>query len=237
MKRLSLNYDRFVLLVWVLLFLTFAVRHQFRMNPIEGILLAAAYICAAYPLTTYLTQKSLRKAIRRRKIMKFVFQFIFFSLLFALFIPITTVIFYRLEHIGVFPVSGYFDYITGPGALIDDLLGGFLATLMFNFGFCGLLFFEINLRMREELSRSKLQMLQAQINPHFMFNVLNHIHVLIRKDPELADSLLLKYSDILRYQLYNGDKETIAISQEAQFLKNFVDVEAVRWKNKLDIRD
>jgi LytS/YehU family sensor histidine kinase len=145
-------------------------------------------------------------------------------------------VFYGLEQIEVFPDSGYFHpRITTLDSLTGEYLAGLLISVMFNFGFCGLRFFEINLRMREELSRSRLQMLQGQINPHFMFNVLNHVHVLIRKEPELADSLLLQYTDILRYQLYSGDKETIPINQEVQFLGNFVDVEAVRWRGKLDI--
>ncbi len=235
-QKRPFNYDRYVNTVWGLLFLVFAVRHSFQMNFFEGLLLSGLYIGIAYPLTSYLTKKLLRRAIARRRIVLFVFQFILFSLLFAIAIPVTTFGFYFLEKAGVFPHSGYFDYIAAKAnAPIDDYIGGFMAMFMFNFGFCGLWFFETNLKMREELARSRLQMLQAQINPHFMFNVLNHVHVLIRKEPQLADTLLLQYTDILRYQLYSGDKDSIVISQEVRFLKNFIDVEAVRWKNKLDI--
>ncbi len=56
--------------------------------------------------------------------------------------------------------------------------------------------------MREDLTESQLKILSDQINPHFMFNVLNHIHILMQRDVDLASSLLLQYSDILRYQLY-----------------------------------
>jgi hypothetical protein len=202
----------------------------------EALLFTLWQVGLAYPLTTYLTDNLLRKAIERRAILKFVGQFLLISGLYACLIPLSYFVFYGLEQIEVFPDSGYFHpRITTLDSLLGEYLAGLLISVMFNFGFCGLRFFEINLRMREELSRSRLQMLQGQINPHFMFNVLNHVHVLIRKEPELADSLLLQYTDILRYQLYSGDKETIPINQEVQFLGNFVDVEAVRWRGKLDI--
>ncbi len=166
----------------------------------------------------------------------FVVQFFLFCGLYAFLIPLSLLVFYRLEHVGVFPDSGYFDpRIDAIGALAGEYVAGLLMMAMINFGFCGLRFFELNLRMREELSRSRLQMLKAQINPHFMFNVLNHVHVLIRKEPELADTLLLQYTEILRYQLYNGDKEAISIGQETRFLANFLEVEAVRWRGKLNI--
>lgn len=69
-----------------------------------------------------------------------------------------------------------------------------------------------------------------------MFNVLNHIHTLMQTDVELASSLLIKYSEILRYQLYNGDKEKVTLEQDIQFLKDFIAVEEVRWNDKLTVR-
>lgn len=71
--------------------------------------------------------------------------------------------------------------------------------------------------------------------PHFMFNVLNHIHVLMQSDVDLASSLLIKYSDILRYQLYNTKTELISIKQEVDFLINFIDVEMIRWNDNLNV--
>ncbi len=237
MKRLSLNFERFVLLVWVIIFLFRGIRYSLLPITIpEAFIFSAWQLVLIYPLTTYLTKNLLKKAIEKRKVLKFTLQFFLFTALGGLLNPISVFIFHGLEHIGVFPESGFFHSLTTTTeSLTGEFLAGLLIMVMFNFGFCGLRFFEVNLRMREELSRSRLKILQGQINPHFMFNVLNHVHVLIRKEPELADSLLLQYTDILRYQLYSGDKESIPISQEVQFLKNFVDVEAVRWKNKLNI--
>ncbi len=238
MKRYSLNYDRFVLWTWALIFIFIWVRCSFLpITSTEAFLFTIWQVGLAYPLTTYLSNNLLRKAVQRKRVMKFVLQFFLLSALYAFAGPLSMFVFHGLEQIGIFPDSGYFyPRTTTIDSLAGEYLAGLLIFIMFNFGFCGLRFFEINLRMREELSRSRLQMLQAQINPHFMFNVLNHVHVLIRKEPELADSLLLQYTDILRYQLYSGDKEMIPINQEIQFLKNFVNVESVRWRGKLDIQ-
>lgn len=80
-----------------------------------------------------------------------------------------------------------------------------------------------------------MEILKIQINPHFMFNVLNHIHVLMQKDVELASSLLLQYSDILRYQLYRAKEEQVGLWQEVEFLKNYIEVEKLRWRGKLEV--
>lgn len=82
---------------------------------------------------------------------------------------------------------------------------------------------------------SQLHTLQAQINPHFMFNVFNYIYYLVEKKDDLATTLLLKYTDVLRYQLYSGKKEYVCIEEEVEFLKNFVDIEKIRWEDKLDV--
>lgn len=233
MKRYYLKYyDQFVLLVWAFIFGVFWLQYMPAMNILEAFLLSACIVLSAYPFTTYLSKFLLKKAVEKKNMFKFVIQFFIVCLLFSLFIPLFSIIFYHLEQYKMFPDSRFFE--TGQ-TLLYDYISAFLVSLILNFGFCGLRFFELNLKLQEELSESRLQILQAQINPHFMFNVLNHIHVLIRKEPELADNLLLQYTDILRYQLYSGKKDFITIDKEVDFLKNFIEVEKVRWKNKLDI--
>lgn len=68
-----------------------------------------------------------------------------------------------------------------------------------------------------------------------MFNVLNHINILMQDNVPLASSLLEKYSDILRYQLYNGQKEFISLEQEIEFLQNYIAIENIRWEDKLTV--
>jgi len=141
-------------------------------------------------------------------------------------------VFDYLENMGVFPKSLIFE---GESSYLGDFVGPFFAVLMINFGFCGMRFFEENLKMQKTIIESQLQILQAQINPHFMFNVLNHVNVLIKKEPALASALLIQYTEILRYQLYTAKKDYVSIGQEVEFLKNFIEIEKVRWKNNLDV--
>lgn len=68
-----------------------------------------------------------------------------------------------------------------------------------------------------------------------MFNVLNHIYYYVEKKDDLATTLLLKYTDVLRYQLYSGKKEYVCIEEEVGFLKKFIDIEKIRWEDKLDV--
>ena len=218
--------------MWVFIFGVFWLQYMGAMNVVEAFLLAACVILTAYPFTTYLSKHLLKKAMEQKNMLRFIFQFFSVSLLYSVLIPLILFLFNHLEQIGVLPVSEFADTRNG---ILYDFLNAFLISLIINLSFCGLRFFEQNIKLQQELAESRFQILQAQINPHFMFNVLNHVHVLIKKEPELADSLLLQYTDILRYQLYSGKKENITIEQEVQFLKTFIDVEMIRWKNKLII--
>lgn len=86
-----------------------------------------------------------------------------------------------------------------------------------------------------ELSNLTLNMelneLRNQMNPHFLFNMLNNVKALIRTDPEKASTVIVKLSEFLRYQLYeNGEEKTLLVS-EIDFLSNFLNLENVRREN------
>ena len=75
---------------------------------------------------------------------------------------------------------------------------------------------------------TELRFLKDQINPHFLFNNLNNIYVQSRKTPELVPESIMQLSDLMRYQLYDAAKERVPISQEINFLKNYIAVEELR---------
>lgn len=226
------NYDRFVILIWIALGINFFVQYSLYGILVEAFLASSCILVFAYPMTTYLSTTLLRRAIQKRKIKLFLLQFLLFSALTALFLLISGAIFAMLEIRGVFSGSDLFSSLNSPA---QEVLNVVLVSCFINFGFCGLRFFEENMRLQQELTESQMEILKTQINPHFMFNVLNHIHVLMQQDVELASSLLLQYSDILRYQLYHAKEERVTIGQEIEFLKNYVEVEKLRWKGKLDV--
>ncbi|MBO9690694.1 histidine kinase [Chryseobacterium sp.] len=83
-----------------------------------------------------------------------------------------------------------------------------------------------------ELSNLTLNMelneLRNQINPHFLFNMLNNVKALIRTDPEKASVVIVKLSEFLRYQLYENSEEKTLLTSEIDFLSNFLNLEKIR---------
>jgi sensor histidine kinase YesM len=76
--------------------------------------------------------------------------------------------------------------------------------------------------------RSEMEQLKNQINPHFLFNMLNNANVLTQKDPLKASQVLMKLSDLLRYQLYDSARPSVLLTGEIHFLEDFLDLETIR---------
>lgn len=74
----------------------------------------------------------------------------------------------------------------------------------------------------------ELTVLKNQINPHFLFNMLNNVNMLVKADPEKASLIILKLSDFLRYQLYDNNEEQTILKAEVDFLSNFLNLEKIR---------
>lgn len=84
------------------------------------------------------------------------------------------------------------------------------------------------MELEKQRLRSELNQLKSQVNPHFLFNTLNNIHTLTRKDPQKASDVLLKLSDLLRYQLYDSTQDDIMLGSDIVFLENFLNLEKIR---------
>jgi two-component system, LytTR family, sensor kinase len=89
--------------------------------------------------------------------------------------------------------------------------------------------------MEKEKTENELKFLKSQINPHFLFNAMNSIYVLIKKDPELAAATLAKFSDMLRYQLYECNFSEVPIAKEIEYLNNYIELERLRKDGTLSI--
>lgn len=83
-----------------------------------------------------------------------------------------------------------------------------------------------NIRLTTELAA-----LKNQINPHFLFNMLNGIKALVRIDQERATTAIIKLSELLRYQLYENNEQKTSLKSEIDFLSNFLDLEKIRRDN------
>lgn len=82
---------------------------------------------------------------------------------------------------------------------------------------------------------NELQLLKSQINPHFLFNNLNNLYALTLKNSELAPEAVLKLSNILRFGLYESQKNKVALDDDIQFIKDYIELEKLRLGDRTDI--
>jgi len=90
------------------------------------------------------------------------------------------------------------------------------------------------LLIKEKLE-TELKYLRNQTNPHFLFNTLNNIYALARKKSDDAPDAIMKLSKLLRFMLYDAAKPLITIGDEIRLLEDFIDLEKIRYKEKLTI--
>jgi two-component system LytT family sensor kinase len=96
----------------------------------------------------------------------------------------------------------------------------------------------IQIKLEEQerlLLHSRMEALQNQINPHFLFNTLNSISSLVRFDPDTARELIIKLATILR-RLLNSSDSFVPLQDEVDFIDNYLDIEVVRFgRDKLRV--
>jgi two-component system, LytTR family, sensor kinase len=86
----------------------------------------------------------------------------------------------------------------------------------------------------ERLAQAQLLALKMQLHPHFLFNTLNSISVLVRKgDGQLALEMVSGLSELLRYSLRTMDVELVPVRDELDFVRRYLDIQAVRYSDRL----
>lgn len=83
--------------------------------------------------------------------------------------------------------------------------------------------------------QTELKFLKAQYHPHFLFNALNTVYFQMDEDIAAAKNSIEKFSSLLRYQLYD-QQQTVSISQEIEYLKNFIELQKIRSSDKLQLQ-
>lgn len=89
------------------------------------------------------------------------------------------------------------------------------------------------LRLETRLAQTQLQMLRAQLQPHFLFNTLNTVAALMHEDVEAADAMLAALSDLLRLALHGDGGHEIPLRQEVEFLRRYLDIMHIRFRGLL----
>ncbi len=99
-------------------------------------------------------------------------------------------------------------------------------------------FHERELRTNElekRLAEARLQALQMQLNPHFLFNTLHAISALMHRDVEAADRMLVRLSDLLRRALDTTNTQEVTLREEIEFLARYAEIEQTRFGDRLKI--
>ncbi len=90
----------------------------------------------------------------------------------------------------------------------------------------------IRYQLEQQNLSSELALLRNQVNPHFLFNTLNNINVLVKKDPELTQKSIVKLSEIMRYMLTEAVNEKVLLTKEIEYLNSYIGLLSLRLEQK-----
>ena len=91
-------------------------------------------------------------------------------------------------------------------------------------------------QLEKNLVQAKLQALQMQLNPHFLFNTLHSISSLMHKDVEAADTMVMRLADLLRAALEGSDTQEVTLREELDFLQRYLEIEKIRFGDRLTVK-
>ncbi len=90
--------------------------------------------------------------------------------------------------------------------------------------------------LEKEKTATELQLLKQQINPHFFFNTLNNLYAMSLTQEQETPEVILKLSDLMRYVIYQGQKEAVSLQQELDYLRGYLDLQSLRLHQQLDLK-
>lgn len=87
----------------------------------------------------------------------------------------------------------------------------------------------------QQQSATELQLLQQQVNPHFLFNTLNNLYALTLSGSVQAPAMVLQLANLLRYTVYEGQAPRVTLAQEVQYLQDFLALQRIRSADKCQL--
>ena len=90
-------------------------------------------------------------------------------------------------------------------------------------------------RLEAQLAEARLSALNAQLNPHFLFNTLHAISSLVERDPRGVRRMIARLSELLRYTLNGGNENEVVLAQEIAFLERYLEIMQIRFQGQLEI--
>jgi two-component system LytT family sensor kinase len=90
-------------------------------------------------------------------------------------------------------------------------------------------------QLQTQLAEARLSALNAQLNPHFLFNTLHAISSLVERDPRGVRRMIARLSELLRYTLDGGTEHEVMLGQEIAFLERYLEIMQIRFQGQLEI--
>ncbi len=90
-------------------------------------------------------------------------------------------------------------------------------------------------QLEARLAQTQLQALRMQLHPHFLFNTMHTISTLVRDDPEAAELMIARLSELLRVSLASSGIQEVPLSRELEFVKCYLEIEKVRFEERLEL--
>jgi len=92
------------------------------------------------------------------------------------------------------------------------------------------------LNLKNEKAKTELMHLKSQVNPHFFFNMLNNLYGWVDKDPVIAKELIISLSEMMRYSIYEGEKNTVSLEDEVAYMQKYIQLHRMRYHKEIDIQ-
>jgi len=89
--------------------------------------------------------------------------------------------------------------------------------------------------LESQLSQAQVQILEMQLQPHFLFNTLNGIMVLIKQDPDMASRMIARLSEFLRLTLDSAGEQEVTLRRELEYLSRYIQIEQLRFGDRLTV--
>lgn len=93
----------------------------------------------------------------------------------------------------------------------------------------------ISQTLQKDKAEAQLELLKSQVQPHFIFNTLNNIYSLSTQNSPKTPDLIYRLSSLLSYSLYDSRKTKIPLEQELEYIRNYIELEKIRYGDRLDI--
>jgi hypothetical protein len=158
------------------------------------------------------------------------FEFVLASA--AAFIMLSLLEFLLVKFAFHHPFAGFLELLHGdmPFFLAGAVLGMFLALIS-----ASMRKEVLDAQIKAEQKESELNLLQSQLSPHFLFNVLNNLYGISITEPDRIPKLLLKLSGLLRYSVYGGKKMFVPLKEEIDYILGYIEFEQIRMSDRLNL--